>query len=76
MLYEVITPPDSRLAAYKGGAPDIALEEMLFQYARYLMISSSRPGAMPANLQGLWNNSNRPPVNAHIPMYAALSRSA
>ncbi len=33
----------------------------MFQYARYLMISSSRPGDMPANLQGLWNNSNTPP---------------
>jgi alpha-L-fucosidase 2 len=34
---------------------------LLFQYARYLMISSSRPGGLPANLQGLWNDSNRPP---------------
>lgn len=32
----------------------------LFDFAKYLMISSSRPGTMPANLQGLWNNSNRP----------------
>ena len=45
----------------KGGASDPDLEELLFQYARYLMISSSRPGCMPANLQGLWNNSNTPP---------------
>ena len=44
-----------------GGASDPDLEEMLFQFARYLMISSSRPGCMPANLQGLWNESNRPP---------------
>ena len=44
-----------------GGARDPNLEELLFQYARYLMISSSRPGCMPANLQGLWNESNRPP---------------
>ncbi len=34
---------------------------MLFQYARYLMISSSRPGTMPANLQGVWNPYNHPP---------------
>jgi alpha-L-fucosidase 2 len=40
---------------------DPDLEELLFQYARYLMISSSRPGCMPANLQGLWNQSNKPP---------------
>jgi len=48
-------------ASYEGGARDPGLEVLLFQYARYLMISSSRPGCMPANLQGLWNQSNRPP---------------
>ena len=45
----------------KGGEPDPDLEELLFQYARYLMISCSRPGCLPANLQGLWNQSNSPP---------------
>lgn len=54
-------PTDERLAAYKAGGSDPGLEEMVFQYARYLMISSSRPGALPANLQGLWNKSNTPP---------------
>jgi alpha-L-fucosidase 2 len=54
-------PTDRRLAAYKEDGMDPGLEEMVFQYARYLMIASSRPGAMPANLQGLWNNSNTPP---------------
>jgi len=54
-------PTNQRLAAYKKGGTDCDLEELLFQYARYLMISSSRPGCMPANLQGLWNNSNNPP---------------
>jgi alpha-L-fucosidase 2 len=50
-------------AAAVGGSrtPDPALEELLFQYARYLMISCSRPGCMPSNLQGLWNESNNPP---------------
>lgn len=43
------------------GKPDPGLEALLFQYARYLMISCSRPGDMPANLQGNWNNSNQPP---------------
>lgn len=43
------------------GASDPALEILLFQYARYLMISSSRPGDLPANLQGVWNHSNNPP---------------
>ena len=37
------------------------LEALFFQYGRYLLISSSRPGSLPANLQGLWNNSNNPP---------------
>ena len=50
-----------RLSAYKKKKADPDLEELLFQYARYLMISSSRPGCLPANLQGLWNNSNSPP---------------
>jgi len=43
------------------GARDPEFEALLFQYARYLMISSSRPGDLPANLQGVWNNSNNPP---------------
>ncbi|MDD2598303.1 MAG: glycoside hydrolase N-terminal domain-containing protein [Kiritimatiellae bacterium] len=54
-------PTDKRMAAYRAGQPDPELEELVFQYARYLMISCSRPGAMPANLQGLWNMSNQPP---------------
>jgi alpha-L-fucosidase 2 len=54
-------PTDQRLAAYKSGGRDPDLEELVFQYARYLMISSSRPGTLPANLQGLWNHKNQPP---------------
>ena len=42
------------------GAKDPELEALLFQYARYLMIACSRPGDLPANLQGIWNNSNNP----------------
>jgi alpha-L-fucosidase 2 len=41
--------------------PDAALSALLFQYGRYLLISCSRPGSLPANLQGLWNDSNTPP---------------
>lgn len=54
-------PIDQRkvLAAERGGDP--ALEALLFQYGRYLLISCSRPGGLPANLQGLWNDSNNPP---------------
>ncbi|NQU23196.1 MAG: glycoside hydrolase family 95 protein [Candidatus Nealsonbacteria bacterium] len=54
-------PTDERLDAYKNGGQDPDLEELLFQYARYMMISCSRPGCLPANLQGMWNRSNRPP---------------
>jgi len=54
-------PTDERLAAYRQGGADPDLEELLFQHARYMMISSSRPGSLPANLQGLWNMSNSPP---------------
>ena len=50
-----------RLEAYAAGQSDPGLENLLFQYGRYLLISSSRPGGLPANLQGLWNNSNTPP---------------
>ncbi len=54
-------PTDQRkvVHAEQGGDPDI--EELLFQYGRYLMISCSRPGNLPANLQGLWCDSNEPP---------------
>ena len=54
-------PIDQRkvLHAEQGGDPN--LEELLFQYGRYLIISCSRPGGLPANLQGLWNDSNDPP---------------
>lgn len=38
-----------------------AVESLIYQYGRYLLISSSRKGGLPANLQGLWNNSNTPP---------------
>jgi len=40
--------------------PDVDLQELVANYGRYLMISSSRPGALPANLQGIWNWSNNP----------------
>jgi len=53
-------PTSKRLAAYKqANAKDPELENLLFQYGRYLLLGSSR-AALPANLQGLWNNSNTP----------------
>lgn len=53
-------PIDVRLKNYATGVKDPDLEELLFQYGRYLLVSSSRKGGLPANLQGLWNNSNQP----------------
>jgi alpha-L-fucosidase 2 len=57
-------PTDQRLKAYKTGSADTGLEQLFFQYARYLLISCSRPGGLPANLQGLWNDKNNPPWNS------------
>lgn len=53
-------PTDQRLLKYSQGVREQGLEALVFQYGRYLMISSSRD-ALPANLQGLWNDSIRPP---------------
>ncbi len=53
-------PINERLSAYAKGNPDFALEELFIQFGRYLLISSSRPGGPPANLQGIWNNLIRP----------------
>jgi len=50
-----------RLLAYKAEAPDLHLDQLLFNYGRYLLISSSQPGGLPANLQGIWSNKLRPP---------------
>ncbi len=55
------TPTDERLARYREGARDDRLEELYFQYGRYLLIASSRPGTQPANLQGIWNDRVQPP---------------
>jgi alpha-L-fucosidase 2 len=57
-------PTDRRLDLYRKGAPDRGLESLLFQYGRYLLISSSRPGGLPANLQGLWCKDYEAPWNA------------
>lgn len=54
-------PTDERLAAVREGAADPGLAELYFQYGRYLLISSSRPGSLPANLQGIWNDRFLPP---------------
>ena len=56
-------PTDKRLEEVKshGLEGDPALAALYFQYGRYLLISSSRPGGQPANLQGLWNEDLNPP---------------
>ncbi len=53
-------PIDQRLAAYRDGGPDPSLEQVFVQYGRYLLACASRPGGLPANLQGIWNDSNDP----------------
>ena len=54
-------PTDERLKAVGEGAYDPQLAALYFQFGRYLLISSSRPGTLPANLQGIWNESTDPP---------------
>ena len=56
-------PTDERLERVKQGADDEHLCELMFQYGRYLLIASSRPGTMPANLQGIWANKVQTPWN-------------
>lgn len=58
-------PTPELLSQYgENAAADRALEALYFQFGRYLLISSSRAGSLPANLQGVWNHSNTPPWNA------------
>lgn len=52
-------PTTERIAAFRSG-DDPQLVALLFQFGRYLLIASSRPGGQPANLQGIWNDSNKP----------------
>ena len=57
-------PTDQRLQSLKEGSGDPDLIELYFQYGRYLLMSSSRPGGLPANLQGIWAGTLSPPWNA------------
>jgi alpha-L-fucosidase 2 len=73
-------PTDQRVSGFAGGG-DPALAALYFQYGRYLLISSSRPGSQPANLQGIWNDSMSPPwgskftinINTQMNYWPALS---
>lgn len=54
-------PTDERIRRIKAGGEDLTLLPIYFQFGRYMLISSSRPGTMAANLQGIWNDSVNPP---------------
>lgn len=66
-------PTDLRIARY-AAQPDPGLAALEYQFGRYLLIASSRPGTEPANLQGIWNDKSDPPwdakytVNINLPM--------
>ena len=57
-------PTDERLARVKEGANDPGFAALYFQYGRYLLMGSSRPGCLPANLQGLWCEHMKAPWNS------------
>ena len=58
-------PTDARLERFFHGQLDPELAALLYQFGRYLLIASSRPGGLPANLQGIWNDSVRPPWSSN-----------
>ncbi len=53
-------PTDERLRRVQAGQTDLGLETLYFQFGRYLLMASSRPGSMAANLQGIWNDKMAP----------------
>ncbi len=60
-----VLPTDRRLREYATGAADPGLEALYYQFGRYLLMSASRPGGPPANLQGIWNPHIRPPWSSN-----------
>ncbi|HEY1199977.1 MAG TPA: glycoside hydrolase family 95 protein, partial [Niastella sp.] len=54
-------PTDERLKKYASAPTDQQLQVLYYQFGRYLLIASSRPGSRPANLQGIWNHHVKPP---------------
>jgi alpha-L-fucosidase 2 len=58
-------PSDERLLSYSKGVYDPGVETLYFNYGRYLLISCSRPGGPPANLQGIWNKELRAPWSSN-----------
>lgn len=61
---DLSTPTSARLAQF-AKTQDPTLLALYFQYGRYLLVSSSRPGSQPANLQGIWNPEIRPPWSSN-----------
>lgn len=57
-------PNDERLARFRGTQSDPDLMELYFQFGRYLLVSSSRPGSLPNNLQGIWADQLENPWNS------------
>ena len=60
------TPTDARLAALRKGRADEGLIALYANFGRYLLIASSRPGGLPANLQGKWNEELNPPWESDL----------
>ncbi|HEU5168840.1 MAG TPA: glycoside hydrolase family 95 protein [Chitinophagaceae bacterium] len=60
-LQKVKEPTDERLKQYAASPDDYQLQSLYYQFGRYLMIASSRPGSRPTNLQGIWNDNVQPP---------------
>ncbi len=60
-----LLPTNERLKAFATDETDHHLLALYFQYGRYLLIASSRPGSQPANLQGIWNEEIRPPWSSN-----------
>ena len=58
-----VMPTDERMKVFTNGGTDPALAELYFNFGRYLLVSSSRPGTMPANLQGIWAEGIQTPWN-------------
>lgn len=54
-------PTDERLKRFTSSPDDHGLTALYYQYGRYLMIASTRPGSRPTNLQGIWNDAVQPP---------------
>lgn len=76
------TNADELIKSLKNGADERALSQLMYNYGKYMIISGSRKGSQPLNLQGIWNNSVRPPwssnytVNINTQMnYWGASRS-